>query len=150
MSPAYQDELITLYQADSYQLLRQLSLPDYTIITDMPHTIRCNKDVEDTFRFMRVKPRSYLVFTNPEHGFVTPAGVFLDSRCKPVGQPPSYARPQTYADTLVAMAQTDTIVDPFCGTGTTLIAARRAGKRCVGIDNNRHTVAVLTARLTRR
>jgi SAM-dependent methyltransferase len=42
----------------------------------------------------------------------------------------------------------DWVLDPFCGRGTTLFAARRLGLPAVGIDTNRVAVATSAAKLT--
>jgi hypothetical protein len=39
------------------------------------------------------------------------------------------------------------VLDPFCGSGTTLVAAVRAGRRAVGVDRSEHALAVAAARL---
>jgi site-specific DNA-methyltransferase (adenine-specific) len=33
------------------------------------------------------------------------------------------------------------VLDPFCGTGTTLFAAREEGRKFIGIDNDEKSVA---------
>ena len=38
------------------------------------------------------------------------------------------------------------VLDPFCGTGTTLIAARGLGRSCVGIDVSRDYLALCRKR----
>ena len=43
----------------------------------------------------------------------------------------------------------DVIVDPFCGSGTTLVAASRAGLQYIGIDSDERWVAEATERLER-
>ncbi len=42
------------------------------------------------------------------------------------------------------------VLDPFCGSGTTLVAAQRAGRRCLGIDTNVQAITVTTQRLHSR
>jgi hypothetical protein len=44
--------------------------------------------------------------------------------------------PMSLAKHLVAMTTTknDVVVDPFCGTGTTIIASHELGRRCVGVE----------------
>ena len=39
------------------------------------------------------------------------------------------------------------VLDPFAGTGTTCVAAKRMGRRYVGIDVNRHYLRIAAARL---
>jgi site-specific DNA-methyltransferase (adenine-specific) len=39
------------------------------------------------------------------------------------------------------------VLDPFCGSGTTLVAARRTGRRCIGIDTNDDAVIIAQRRL---
>ena len=40
------------------------------------------------------------------------------------------------------------VLDPFCGSGTTLLEAVRAKRSCIGIDLNPLAVAVATAQAT--
>ena len=42
----------------------------------------------------------------------------------------------------------DLVLDPFCGSGTTLAAAVRLGRRAVGVDVNRRAVALCRERLS--
>lgn len=42
-----------------------------------------------------------------------------------------------------------TVLDPTCGSGTTLEAALRAGRAAIGFDTNADAVAIATARLSR-
>ena len=42
----------------------------------------------------------------------------------------------------------DWILDPFCGSGTTLIAAERLGRNAIGIDQNQDAIAVCEQRIT--
>lgn len=41
------------------------------------------------------------------------------------------------------------IVDPYCGSGTTLLAAQQLGFDCIGIDSNAHYCEVARARIKR-
>ena len=42
----------------------------------------------------------------------------------------------------------DVVLDPFCGSGTTLVAAARSGRRGVGFDTDPEYVAIANARAT--
>lgn len=41
----------------------------------------------------------------------------------------------------------DCVLDPFCGSGTTLVAAQQAGRKGIGIDANPQAIDIATARL---
>ena len=45
-------------------------------------------------------------------------------------------------------ARGDLVVDPFCGSGTTLVAAARLGRRAVGIDSSKVATRVARERLS--
>jgi len=40
------------------------------------------------------------------------------------------------------------VLDPFCGTGTTAIAARKLGRKCIGIDASEEYLQQAVTRLT--
>ena len=43
--------------------------------------------------------------------------------------------------------QGDTVLDPFCGSGTTLDSAKRLGRKWIGIDQNTQAIAISHKRL---
>lgn len=91
------------------------------------------------------------------HPLGTVAGtVFAAPRNKPreaTGHPTQ--KPEAVVRYLVALISGpgDTILDPFAGSGTTLIAARAIGRRAIGIERSRRTCGIAIRRcdgITRR
>ncbi len=52
-----------------------------------------------------------------------------------------------YLLTLLSTPTGGAILDPFAGSGTTLIAARKLGRPCVGIELDAHNCDIAVARL---
>ena len=44
-------------------------------------------------------------------------------------------------------ARDQVVLDPFCGSGSTLVAAKSAGRRYIGFDNDQECVRVASERL---
>ena len=48
---------------------------------------------------------------------------------------------------LVMMPEKNLILDPFCGSGSTLVACKRLGIPCIGIDSDEEACHTAMARL---
>lgn len=61
-----------------------------------------------------------------------------------------YQKPVSLMERLVLnhTAEGDRIIDPFCGSGTTLVACKRNGRHCVGIEQNSDHAANAIRRTT--
>lgn len=59
-------------------------------------------------------------------------------------------KPQKWLDWLVRLAskKTETVIDPFCGSGTTLRAAKDAGRKAIGIDISERYCEIAAKRLS--
>jgi len=54
----------------------------------------------------------------------------------------------TYLCKLVKMPEYNLILDPFCGSGTTLLACRKLGIPCIGIDSDEKSCEIAAKRLS--
>ena len=60
---------------------------------------------------------------------------------------PGYT-PQPIMERAAALLSTDSLVDPFCGTGTTLRAAKDLGRKAIGIEIEEKYCEIAAKRLT--
>ncbi len=80
--------------------------------------------------------------SNGKHGFWS-CGVERDDRCHPTQKPIKLLR-----ELIADFAQPNaTILDPFAGSGTTLVAAKQLGRRFIGIEIEPKYVAICKERL---
>lgn len=82
-------------------------------------------------------------------GDVWEIGIIAPSGNERLGYPTQ--KPRSLADRIVlAMSHpNDVVLDPWCGSATTLSAAVAHGRRAIGIDQSAVAVEIATARLTR-
>lgn len=52
-----------------------------------------------------------------------------------------------YLCTLTKTPTGGIVLDPFCGSGTTLLAAKRTGREYIGIDREEEYIKIAEARL---
>jgi hypothetical protein len=59
-------------------------------------------------------------------------------------------KPTTLMRKLILLCNCATVIDPFCGSGSTLVAARELGLKSVGVEINKEHVETCKRRLTER
>ena len=52
-----------------------------------------------------------------------------------------------YLLTLLSTPDGGMILDPFAGSGTTLLAAQQLGRRCIGVELTKHNCEIAKSRL---
>lgn len=67
----------------------------------------------------------------------------------PDGKPYSTAKPFELMSDLIQLssARGETVIDPFCGSGTTGVAALALGRKFIGFDRSEYAIATTTKRL---
>jgi DNA methylase len=135
---------VALYLGDCFDILPRLPAEDYVIVTDPPFTIRTFQDCEDMLhRMLPITCEETLVLTNPEHGYIWRGDKVLVPKLAPTPTAAHpHQRPIDEMMKLVAMTQigagahADVVLDPYAGSGTTLLAAMLLGMRAVGVERD--------------
>ncbi len=141
----YERNGITLYLADCREVLPKFF--GYTLITDPPYTIRTLAHAEEMLASLNARAQDALVLTNPEPGYIHRGR--LHSLPELAAEPSnSYPPPRSIEVMQGLIALTSgLIVDPYAGTGTTLLAARNEGRRAIGIEVDKRVYAHAVSKL---
>lgn len=83
-----------------------------------------------------------------EHRFITRPADVIDARRIPPGDivHPT-EKPIAVIYQIIAANAGAIILDPFCGSGTTLVAAERLGRKWIGIELDQKYVAIAQSRI---
>ena len=81
----------------------------------------------------------------PESWWIFPAGGQIGNQL--VGYPTQKPLPLLERIISASSNEGDLILDPFCGSGTTLVAAKRLRRDYIGIDSSQRAIDVATKRL---
>jgi DNA modification methylase len=129
--------MIELYLGDCVDVLRRLQdLENCVIVTDPPYTIRTPEDCAAMLKRIGLPRNHALVLTNPEHGYIWRGGKYLADRLAPrsTAQHP-HQRPAEELVEVLRMTE-GVVLDPYAGSGSTLLAAAQLGRPAIGIERD--------------
>jgi hypothetical protein len=129
---------ITVLHGDCTSLLGSV-LPHCTLITDPPFTMMNDAHLQSMLAALPYEPSDVLVLTNPLSGYIH-RGQFtiVPELSTAATEFHRHQRPLDVMTRLVALTE-GTVVDPYCGSGTTLLAAHSLGRASIGIELDRQS-----------
>jgi len=151
IKPYYTDSHCTIYQGDCLDIMA--IFPDESIdliITDPPYNISHKDKLYRTYKNGKRKDIS-LDFGECDYGF--DATLFLEESkrvLKKYGQWLIFCSDLQlgdYVEWLKKNFDSDVILDPFMGSGTTLVAGEMLGRKVIGIEINDRYCKISTERL---
>lgn len=122
----------------------------FNLLRDPPTPAMLNKYRhvdEDGRRYMRSYGKKYLLKGGKPLDDVWSIPSIAPTSRERVGYPTQ--KPLALLTRIVELASLpgDLVLDPFCGSGTTLVAAQRMGRAWLGIDQSADAIAIARARL---
>jgi DNA methylase len=136
---------IVVLLGDCLTLLR--TLPSHCIVTDPPFTMMTVADCTEMLSTLHYAYSDVLVLTNPLAGYIWHGRMLIAPELSTmVTHYHPHQRPLDAMTKLVALT-TGAVVDPYCGSGTTLLAAHSLGRASIGIECDRRTFERCCARL---
>lgn len=158
--PYYEEPGVTLYCGDCLEILPELECSGVSVVTDSPYaiptivaqnreTVRNVGDlslVEATFRLVfaelaKLSNRLFVFCDGIGRPDVLNADPVGDERQHPAEKPVSLI------EQLLPVC-VSTVLDPFCGSGTTLIAAKNTGRSAIGIEIEEKYCEIAAKRLS--
>lgn len=140
----YTQGTVSLCLGDCISLLHWLNPKDYVLATDPPYTIRTAEHVDEMLASIGGAQDS-IVLTNPISGYIRNR-VCHSMPALAVEQGTRIQRPLAPMIELLRDTR-GLIVDPFAGTGTTLLAALTLKREAIGIERDLKTYVLATKRL---
>jgi hypothetical protein len=129
---------MTVILGDCQTVLRTLP-SGMTLVTDPPFTFRSSADVDALLIRLNYKPSDSLILTNPAAGYIYRREfVSLPELAASNTRYHRNARPAETITQLLAKTEGN-ILDPYCGSGSTLLAAHSLGRASIGIELDRRT-----------
>ena len=139
MTPYYSDDLVTIYHGDCLDLGLSIETPA-AIVSDPPYgmrwdnTITGGKNGSNPGGRTRLYGRPIVAWEKGGHGVYC----YRDTayRAEKAGHADAHPtqKPLALMRWCVGRTVSPLVIDPFMGSGTTLVAAKEAGRRAIGIE----------------
>jgi DNA modification methylase len=129
---------ITVLCGDCSVWLRGIAA-GHTIITDPPFTMMNQEHLNSMLAAFPYQAADVLVLTNPLSGYLYGGEFKIVPELSTATT--NYHRHQRPLDGMIELVRLTTgpVLDPYCGSGTTLLAAHALGRPSIGIEQDEET-----------
>lgn len=130
---------ITVLYGDCHALLR--TLPEgCTVVLDPPFTMMTTDHLTEALTSLNYLALDVIALTNPLTGYIR-GGKLVQCVPELATTATEWHRHQRPLDAIVKLIALTKgmVLDPYCGSGTTLIAAHTLGRASIGIECDRRT-----------